>query len=84
MRYRIQETILKNKKEFRPQIKFIFFWFSFLETYDTLKEAEDAIAYYDMVRNKKHILYHKIENVNQYEPPSAIQTKELPEVWYKP
>lgn len=84
MRYRIQETILKNKKEFRPQIKFLFFWFSFLETYDTLKEAEDAIAYYDMVRNKKHILYHDINQLKQYEPPIAIQTKELPEVWYKP
>lgn len=84
MRYRIQETILKNKKEFRPQIKFLFFWFSFLETYDTLKEAEDAIAYYDMVRNKKHILYHDIDPLKQYEPPSAIQTKKLPEVWYKP
>ena len=84
MRYRIQETILKNKKEFRPQIRFLFFWFSFLETYDTLKGAEDAIAYYDMVRNKKHILYHDIDSLKQYEPPSAIQTKKLPEVWYKP
>jgi len=84
MRYRIQETILKNKKEFRPQIRFLFFWFSFLETYDTLKEAEDAIVYYDMVRNKNHILYHDIDQLKQYEPPIAIQTKELPEVWYKP
>ena len=84
MRYRIQETILKNKKEFRPQIKFLFFWFSFLETYDTLKEAEDAIAYYDMVKNRKHILYHDIDPLKQYEPPIAIQTKKLPEVWYKP
>ena len=84
MRYRIQETILKNKKEFRPQIRFLFFWFSFLETYDTIKEAKDAIAYYDMVRNKKHILYHDVDPLKQYEPPSAIQTKKLPEVWYKP
>jgi len=84
MKYRIQETILKDKKEFRPQIKFLFFWFSFLETYDTLKEAEDAITYYDMVKNKKHILYHDVDQSKQYEPPSAIQDKKLPEVWYNP
>ena len=82
MKYRIQETILKDKKEFRPQIKFLFFWFSFLETYDTLQEAEDAIAYYDMVKNRKHILYHDVNTNKQYEPPSAIQTKDLPQVWH--
>ena len=43
MKYRIQETILKDKKEFRPQFKFLFFWFSFLETYDTLENAEAAL-----------------------------------------
>jgi hypothetical protein len=50
MKYRIQETILKDKKEFRPQIRFLFFWFSFLEVYDELSDAEEAITYYDMVK----------------------------------
>ena len=82
MKYRIQETILKDKKEFRPQIRFLFFWFSFLEVYDELSDAEEAITYYDMVKNRKHILYHDVNTNKQYEPPSAIQTKDLPQVWH--
>ena len=82
MKYRIQETILKDKKEFRPQFKFLFFWFSFLETYDTLENAEAAVAYYDLVKNKKHILYHNVDLNKQYEPKNAVQAEELPQVWH--
>jgi hypothetical protein len=82
MKYRIQETILKDKKEFRPQFKFLFFWFSFLETYDTLENAEAAVAYYDLVKNKKHILYHNVDLSKQYEPKNAVQAEELPQVWH--
>ena len=62
MRYRVKQIILLNGSQYIPQRKFLFFWIDIDEKniYDTLDDADRFIAYYDLVRNKKNLIYHNL------------------------
>lgn len=68
MEYRIKQTIFRNKSEYVPQRKFLFFWIDLeekLQPFDNIHDAKKYIEYYDLVKNKKNIVYHPVEGVNE-------------------
>ena len=64
MKYRVKQIIKETGSEFIPQIKFLFFWIDIQEKlkYDTLEDALKFIAYYNLKRQKKDVLYHDVTN----------------------
>ena len=62
MQYRIKQTIQKNGSTYVPQRKFLFFFIPIEEkiSFDNIHDAMKYIEYYDLVRNKKNIVYHKV------------------------
>ena len=64
MKYRVKQIIKETGSEFIPQRKFLFFWIDIQEKlkYDTLDDALKFIAYYNLKRQKKDVLYHDVTN----------------------
>ena len=64
MKYRIKQIIKESGSEYIPQRKFFFFWIDIREKlkYDNLNDALKFIAYYNLKRLKKDVLYHDVTN----------------------
>jgi hypothetical protein len=64
MKYRVKQTIKETGSEFIPQRKFFLFWIDIQEKvkYDTLEDALKFIAYYNLKRLKKDVVYHDVTN----------------------
>lgn len=64
MKYRVKQIIKETGSEFIPQRKFILFWIDIQEKlkYDTLEDALKFIAYYNLKRLNKDVLYHDVTN----------------------
>lgn len=62
MQYRVKQTILKTGSSYVPQRKFWFFWIDIEEklSFDNIHDAIKYIEYYDLVKNKKNIVYHDV------------------------
>lgn len=59
MKYRIKQEIFEDRSEYSPQRKFLFFWIDLKsKPFDNKESAEKFIAYYDLVKNKKNLVYH--------------------------
>jgi hypothetical protein len=64
MKYRVKQIIQLNGSQYIPQRKFLFFWFDIEEkkTYDTLEDALNFIAYYNLKKQKKDVIYHDVND----------------------
>ena len=64
MKYRIKQIILLNGSRYIPQRKFLFFWIDIDEKniYDTLDDALNFIAYYNLRKQKKDVIYHDVND----------------------
>lgn len=69
MKYRIKREITKTGVEYTPQLKFIWFWLDMpKKPFDSLKEAEKYVAFYEMMRNKRNVSFYNVHTVPNYEP----------------
>jgi hypothetical protein len=64
MKYRVKQIILLNGSQYIPQRKFLFFWIDIDEKniYDTLDDALNFIAYYNLRKQKKDVIYHDVND----------------------
>ena len=68
-KYRIRKEITKTGTNYMPQIRFLWFWFDMVKKdFDNQKEAEKAIAFYEMMKHKRNVSFIEMNTVPHYEP----------------